>query len=85
VEEAASPQICAALATPGPDGRSLCLFSSQIGAAASGTAVRFRPLLLHLGADAEEGITVSPLPAVPLGRLMLLRARWPTPPRNATA
>jgi len=64
----ASSHISSVRATPGPDGRSLCLFCREIWLDDLDHIVSPRPLQLNLnlGAAADDrGITVSPLPGLP--------------------
>ncbi|CAN6214260.1 unnamed protein product [Urochloa humidicola] len=68
-QDALLPQIHSATATPGPDGRSVCLFARQV---AADYKVRLRPLQLHL--DLKRRINVSALPALPLGPTMWTRS-----------
>ncbi|CAD6343849.1 unnamed protein product [Miscanthus lutarioriparius] len=64
----ASSHVSSARATPGPDGRSLCLFCREIWLDDLDHIVSARPLQLNLNlgaADDDRGITVSPLPGLP--------------------
>ncbi|KAL6631388.1 hypothetical protein ACP70R_028238 [Stipagrostis hirtigluma subsp. patula] len=61
----APSQTSAVAATPGPDGRSTCLFCRVVRLADLGGAAPLRPLQLYPNLNAGGSITVSPLPALP--------------------